>query len=205
MFSRSILKGFAGVSLLISSFTASATPITFEFELPAWDIFQSDDRGGFGNVGTVTVTLDNGSSSSVNQTYNFLTDLLTISAKSDTGYRVTEWNSFQIEKQVGTDFEFVSTDENGIPTLNTFGDEVSFIRYENNGDYWGFGKNSLWPNIMWYVEQPDLNLGGIEKLDALIIDEFERQGIVVDSNQIPNPSTFFLVSLGFVLLVRLHK
>jgi len=96
---------------------AHAAPFTFEFNIPTWT--QTDNSALFGTHGVLDVTLDNGSSSVLNQTY-LNSEITKISLSTAGGTFSRSWTGAD-----GTDLgtgaasaSYISTDGSGTPTLD---------------------------------------------------------------------------------------
>ena len=114
--------------------STSAEPVTFRFDLPAWtEIYASPTT--FGTNGVLTVTLDNGSGSTLDQTYlNSTITSIALVANGGTFSHV-----FSGTSAVGSDgaelLSFISTDAAGIPTLDLTAQDVGSAYDFYDGTY----------------------------------------------------------------------
>jgi hypothetical protein len=104
-------------ALLGASSAVHAAPVTFEFNIPTWT--QTDNSALFGTHGVLDVTIDNGSSSVLNQTY-LNSEITKISLTTVGGTFSRSWIGAD-----GTDLgtgaasaSYISTDGSGTPTLD---------------------------------------------------------------------------------------
>jgi hypothetical protein len=114
--------------------SASAAPVTVRFDLPAWtEIYASPAT--FGTNGVLTVTLDNGSASTFNQSY-LNTTITSIALVANGG---TFSPAFSGTSAVGSEgaelLSFISTDAAGIPTLDLTAQDVGSAYDFYDGTY----------------------------------------------------------------------
>lgn len=97
--------------------SALAAPVTFRFSLPAWTEYYADPAT-FGTSGVLTVTVDNGSASAVNQTY-LNTTITSIAMVANGGTFSHVFSGATANGYDGGELlSFISTDAAGIPTLD---------------------------------------------------------------------------------------
>jgi len=125
---RVIRTGFAIAALCLSG-AAMATPFTYEFELPNWQIYTGlgSDPGPasaalFGTHAVIDITFDNGASNNLNQTY-LNSQLVQLSLRSVGGTFSNTWTYSDTLVGLANPYNadqisYVSTDAAGVPTLN---------------------------------------------------------------------------------------
>ncbi len=100
-------------ALLGLTSAVQASPVTFEFSIPDWT--ETDNVALFGTHGILDVTVDNGSSSILNQTY-LNSEITNISLTAVGGTFSRSWTGPDGTGDAGE--SYVSTDGSGIPTLD---------------------------------------------------------------------------------------
>lgn len=113
-------------ALLGASSAVYAAPVTFEFNIPNWDA--TDNVALFGTHGILDVTLDNGSSSVLNQTY-LNSEITNISLTAAGGTFSRSWTGAQgTDQGTGSASQsYISTDSSGIPTLDLLAAQTSTV------------------------------------------------------------------------------
>lgn len=112
---KSIFEKLVLGALLGISSAAQAVPVAFEFSIPDWT--ETDNVPLFGTHGILDVTLDNGSSSILNQTY-LNSEITNISLTVAGGSFSHSWTAADGIDQGGASESYISTDGSGIPTLD---------------------------------------------------------------------------------------
>lgn len=110
---KNVLEKLILGTLLGMSSAAQAVPFTFEFNIPNWT--DTNNVALYGTHGILDVTLDNGSSSILNQTY-LNSEITNISLNAVGGTVSRSWTG--AEGTGAASESYISTDGSGIPTLD---------------------------------------------------------------------------------------
>jgi len=98
--------------------TANAQVFSFGFEYPVWDTNSNTEL--FGTNPTVTVMVNNGNNSRINQIFDLSSDIVSVTVMADGGSYSNTWLASEISTSFtfGSDFDYLSTDANGLGTLD---------------------------------------------------------------------------------------
>jgi hypothetical protein len=114
-----VLARLAALGVLLTSLMgangAEATPITFQFNMPAWD--SSGGAALWGSNALLDVTVNNGASTDLSQSYA-LSDIVSLSASAVGGTFSSSWTAADLVLSSNTGAVFISTDGAGVPTLD---------------------------------------------------------------------------------------
>jgi hypothetical protein len=195
---------FAGV--LVSG-VVQASPVTFEFILPAWS--QTSNPVAFGANGVLDVMIDSGASNLSNQTY-LNSKILSVSIKTVGGTYDHVWTGSFTDQNGGLLRNYISTNLAGIPTLDllaTLSSTSSFNAYDGT-TFLQFGQiNPTGGAATFYLWDKKVGNSMIEPfiISPLtghpILTGFSVTGHVVNSNEIPEPRSLAIFGLAFVCLV----
>jgi hypothetical protein len=95
--------------------TSNATPFTFEFNLPDWEV--NGNPALFGSNAQLDVTVDNGAPNELSQTY-LLSQIELIGLTAVGGTYSDTWVPSNVTVHQFLGDSYLSTDSAGIPTLN---------------------------------------------------------------------------------------
>jgi hypothetical protein len=108
-----IFAGVIGAGLLAAS-AASATPFTFQFNMPTWDY---SNRPEFGTNAFLSLTVDNGGLNYNNQAYSFL-DVTSATVAAQDGTFDSTWTASELVGKEDPGYIFLNTNALGIATLD---------------------------------------------------------------------------------------
>ncbi len=180
-------------ALLGTSGAAQAAPFTFEFDMPAWTFASSSTV--FGGNAIVDLTFDNRGATDTDQAY--LNSQITQVSVSTAGgsFTPTTWTSGFV---LAPDASFVSTDANGLATLNLLENVPSTAFFVNAGGLNVFQLGVIGPlggDTTFFMETP-----GGDIAEVLPFANGQYTGFSVTSTTaaatVPEPGTFALMGLG---------
>ncbi len=175
--------------------SAVAVPITFGFDMPAFTD-ASGSTGLLGETSTLTLLVDNGNNSVIDQSYlNAEIFGATVTIGSQTfSWMPGEPNFQRTVGGVSGPVEFITTDSNGVPTLNLSSGPtaaVSFVNPPTPGTFQSLqiGTGGSPPYI--FTSSLGTNVG------------FRSRGPFVGT-QVPEPAMLSLLGIGAIagLLIR---
>ena len=189
-----------------------AAPVTFSFAMPAWT--NSTDTSKFGTSSVLEVTLNNGSSSIINQTYlNSQVTSATVTSVGGTFQHTWSGNNAYAGGVNGVGDSYISTDAAGVPTLDLLPDV--------NSSFYIFPESSTGVWLQWGIIHP--TLGGAATFAVVdysttptssassspwtngVFLGFRIQGEVVQGNTVPEPTSVALFIFGLTALVVSRK
>jgi hypothetical protein len=106
--------------LWLASGTAQATPFTFEFDMPAWTF--GFDTSIYGSNAILDLTFDNGAATDLNQTY-LNSQITQVTVTTVGGTFADTWTDGFFASPGSA--SYVSTDANGVATLNLLAGAVT--------------------------------------------------------------------------------
>ena len=112
----------ASVALVALANEARATPFTYSFNMPKWQVSQSAPI--FGTNAVLDITVNNGSKSGKNQSYTF-SEIQSLSVAAVGGSFAHTWTSASVISDTAPGNVFLLTDATGIPTLDLLVQNVS--------------------------------------------------------------------------------
>ena len=174
--------------------TTRAAPIILSFNLPEWDVIQQPTP--FGSNATVNVTVDNGSSSFINQSYRNA-DIIQIDVAS--GPYFNSWLAADIIiAEPDLNVSYLSIDNSGVPVLDLTISGNTRVQFENEGGIWQFGTRD-WsgPTTTWLEDAPGFN--GFYAFHNSV------EGFLVTGSIIPEPmiASLILTLLPMMLIRRI--
>lgn len=114
----------------------NAISITYEFALPNWTF--TSDNTLLGTDAIVRVTVDNGSTSQIDQNYQN-SDIKQVSVITSGTYSNT-WLDTDISINTNPSESYISTNSTGVPTLDLSLATGSRIVFSNTGETWQFAR-----------------------------------------------------------------
>lgn len=133
----------AALAALLTPIAPHAAVMTFDFELPEWTLSTSEQL--FGTNAAISISVDNGNTSNLNQVWNLASDMVSFSVTANGGTYSNTWLSSDLGVSVGGDY--LSTDAVGFATLDFQPVDSSTIRYENDTGSFSFQR----PNYLSLV------------------------------------------------------
>ena|SRR5215467_15258866 len=182
-----------GVSLILAVaplIPAHATPFRFEFVLPNWTT--SSNSALYGANATVDVTVNNGSATPLNQTYE--NGQITQVHLTTAGTFANTWTQLDPGLSVDISASFISTNAAGIPTLNLLAGPAARVVFSNPNGTWQFGRRFGLGGFTQTWVQDGPNFSG----NDLAFNNTEEGFSIVGTNlTAPAPATLTLMALGF--------
>lgn len=129
------------IALITLSAQAAATPIVYDFTTPAYSTNFNADPAMFGTALSLAITVDNGSTSALNQAYSF-SDIVSVTADAIGGtyaYTFTAADAATVVNDLLA--PFLTTDGVGTPTLNLGNQDNKSAEWEAAvpSSYYSFG------------------------------------------------------------------
>lgn len=187
----------AGVLImLVLTAPSQATPFTFRFELPAWSANENPTL--FGTVASTFITVDNGSTSLIGQSYQN-GDILEVQVVTDGTYTNTWVASDLLLALPDLNVVYVLTDATGVPMLDLttpLDPDTSVVRFANADgrlQLGAFNDGGTGYTPFAINTQPDLSGDGASAFPRSAIE-----GSVVQ--MVPTPGTLTLLGLGLAVL-----
>jgi hypothetical protein len=178
----------------ICSSIAYSNPFTYEFTYGAWD--ENGNEPLFGSNPVLTITLDNGSTSNLSQSYHLDSHIVSFSIATVGGSFSNTWSGDEIYIHTGV-VDFINTTDDGTAILDLASQRSSRIVFSNNGGSWQFGARSSY-TMSWLTDMPFF--GG----DRAFHDTDE--GFILTGTLVPAPGSFAsLASVGLFALRRRRK
>jgi len=222
MRSWSIRAGAVLVVVVISSFgptRANASPITFQFNMPAWDELDGPGAAAqFGSNAILDLTMDNGNISHLSQSYTF-NNILSASVSVVGGAFVGAWTSADVSFTNDPGTTFLTTNATGTPTLDLLTDAshpfpspgVFFLNSSFEGLFLSVGNPTV-SDVGFQIAGDDGMVGGNPFSADVIGPEtcdthcgFAVEGIIVPTVSTPEPTTITLTALGLGGLVMRRR
>lgn len=184
------------VLLLAQCSVSQAVPMTYRFDSI------SDFINPMDAVFRIDVTVNNGSSSTNNQSY-LNTDIVGLAfssgVSSDSLNKIDNFSRFQGSR------EYITTDSFGVPTLSLAADPFFTPGFQTSAIFARVESDLNFPREDTVLQLGTLSRGGPIPIFAFLDGRFYQKitavnstGVNITTASVPEPSTYFLMSLGLI-------
>ena len=179
----------AVVAVLLSPITVLADPIEFTIDYPGWGT--NGNPSLFGTGPSVSVTVDNGNTSFLNQVWDLSTDILELTVTAFGGTYSNTWLGSELWIIGGSDHNYLTSNAVGLGSLDLASERNSRVVFSNAGGTWQFGTRRGFTQS-WLAAGPTFS--------GPVAYHSDPEGFIAQARPtpVPEPGTLTLFGIGLL-------